>query len=142
MNLQKKVIFPVLAADTIVVLEEEIFGKPESESDAISMLMKFSGKTHSVITGVTIGIVLSDKTEFHTVSAESKVGFAKLGLNDCKEYCKTNEPFDKAGSYGIQGYGSAFIKEIKGSYSNIVGLPIHEVAELLKKLKIPYWNKK
>ena len=139
---QKKVIFPVLAADTIVVLEEEIFGKPESESDAISMLMKFSGKTHSVITGVTIGIVLSDKTEFHTVNAESKVGFAKLGLNDCKEYCKTNEPFDKAGGYGIQGYGSAFIKEIKGSYSNIVGLPIHEVAELFKKLKIPYWNKK
>jgi len=139
---QKKVIFPVLAADTIVVLEEEIFGKPESESDAIGMLMKFSGKTHSVITGVTIGIVLSDKAEFHTVSAESKVGFAELSLNDCKEYCKTNEPFDKAGGYGIQGYGSAFIKEIKGSYSNIVGLPIHEVVELFKKLKIPYWNKK
>tara|TARA_B100001250_G_scaffold92857_1_gene77327 strand:+ start:1659 stop:2258 length:600 start_codon:yes stop_codon:yes gene_type:complete len=134
--------FPILAADTIVVLEDEIFGKPQSESDAISMLQKLSEKTHLVMTGVTVGVITSNQAKFHTISAASNVEFAKLTESDCKEYCKTNEPFDKAGGYGIQGYGSAFIKKINGSYSNIVGLPIHEVVKLLKELGIPYWNKK
>ena len=134
--------FPVLAADTIVVLGDKIFGKPESEPDAIGMLLKLSGKTHTVITAVTIGVINKDKANFHTISVSSKVEFTTLTEVDCKEYCKTNEPFDKAGSYGIQGYGSAFIKKINGSYSNIVGLPIHEVVELLKKLGVSYWNKK
>ena len=134
--------FPVLAADTIVVLGDKIFGKPESEPDAIAMLLKLSGKTHTVITAVTIGIINKDKAKFHTISVSSSVEFATLTEVDCIEYCKTNEPFDKAGSYGIQGYGSAFIKKINGSYSNIVGLPIHEVVELLKELGISYWNKK
>ena len=134
--------FPVLAADTIVVLGDKIFGKPESEPDAIGMLLKLSGKTHTVITAVTIGIINKDKAKFHTISVSSNVEFTTLTEVDCKEYCKTNEPFDKAGSYGIQGYGSAFIKKINGSYSNIVGLPIHEVVELLKKLGVSYWNKK
>ena len=134
--------FPVLAAYTIVVLEDKIFGKPESEPDAIAMLLKLSGKTHTVITAVTIGIINKDKAKFHTISVSSNVEFATLTEVDCKEYCKTNEPFDKAGSYGIQGYGSAFIKKINGSYSNIVGLPIHEVVEILKELGIAYWDKK
>ena len=134
--------FPVLAADTIVVLGDKIFGKPESEPDAIGMLLKLSGKTHTVITAVTIGIINKDKAKFHTISVSSNVEFTTITEVDCKEYCKTNEPFDKAGSYGIQGYGSAFIKKINGSYSNIVGLPIHEVVELLKELGVSYWNKK
>ena len=134
--------FPILAADTIVVLDDEIFGKPQSESDAISMLQKLSEKTHLVMTGVTVGVITANQAKFHTISAASNVEFAKLTESDCKEYCKTNEPFDKAGGYGIQGYGSAFIKKINGSYSNIVGLPIHEVVKLLKELGIPYWNKK
>ena len=134
--------FPVLAADTIVLLGDKIFGKPESESDAISMLLKLSGKTHIVMTAVTVGIINKDQARFHTINVASNVEFAKLTEIDCKEYCKTNEPFDKAGGYGIQGYGSAFIKKIDGSYSNIVGLPIHEVVELLKELGISYWDKK
>ena len=134
--------FPVLAADTIVVLGDKIFGKPESEPDAIAMLLKLSGKTHTVITSVTIGIINKDKAKFHTIRVSSNVEFTTITVVDCKEYCKTNEPFDKAGSYGIQGYGSAFIKKINGSYSNIVGLPIHEMVELLKELGISYWNKK
>jgi septum formation protein len=134
--------FPVLAADTIVVFKDEIFGKPKSESDAISMLLKLSEKTHLVMTAVTVGIITKEQAKFHTISVISNVEFAKLTESDCKEYCKTNEPFDKAGGYGIQGYGSAFIKKINGSYSNIVGLPIHEVVELLKELEISYWNKK
>jgi septum formation protein len=134
--------YPVLAADTIVVLGDKVFGKPESESDAISMLLKLSGKTHIVMTAVTVGIISKDQAKFHTINVASNVEFAKLTEIDCKEYCKTNEPFDKAGGYGIQGYGSAFIKKIDGSYSNIVGLPIHEVVELFKELGISYWNKK
>ena len=139
---ESKSTFPILAADTIVVLEDKIFGKPQSESDAISMLLKLSGKTHSVMTGVTVGVITAEQAKFHTISVVSNVECAKLTESDCKEYCKTNEPFDKAGGYGIQGYGSAFIKKINGSYSNIVGLPIHEVVKLLKELGIPYWNKK
>ena len=139
---ESKSTFPVLAADTIVVLKDKIFGKPESESDAIAMLLKLSDKTHVVITAVTVGIINKEQAKFHTISVSSDVEFAKLTEDDCKEYCKTQEPFDKAGSYGIQGYGSAFIKKINGSYSNIVGLPIHEVVELLKELGISYWNKK
>ena len=134
--------FPVLAADTIVVLGDKIFGKPESEPDAIAMLLKLSGKTHTVITAVTIGIINKEQAKFHTISVSSDVEFAKLTEDDCKEYCKTQEPFDKAGSYGIQGYGSAFIKKINGSYPNIVGLPIHEVVELLKELGVSYWDQK
>ena len=134
--------FPVLAADTIVVLGDKIFGKPKSESDAIAMLLKLSDKTHIVTTAVTIGITNKDQAKFHTINVSSNVEFAMLTEDDCKEYCKTKEPFDKAGGYGIQGYGSAFIKKINGSYSNIVGLPLHEVVELFKELEISYWNKK
>ena len=138
---ERKSFFPVLAADTIVVLGDEIFGKPREESDAINMLLKFSGKTHLVMTAVTIGMMTEEEAKFHTISVTSRVKFSKLTASDCKEYCDTGEPFDKAGSYGIQGYGSAFIRKINGSYSNIVGLPIHEVVQLLKELGIPYWNK-
>ena len=138
---ERKSSYPVLAADTFVVLGDEIFGKPLEESDAISMLLKLSGKTHLVMTAVTIGIMTEEEAKFNTISVSSKVEFSKLTVSDCKEYCDTGEPFDKAGGYGIQGFGSAFIRKINGSYSNIVGLPIHEVVQLLKELEIPYWSK-
>ena len=138
---ERKSSFPVLAADTIVVLGDEIFGKPRKESDAINMLLKLSGKTHLVMTAVTIGIMTEEEAKFHTISVSSRVEFAELTASDCKEYCDTGEPFDKAGGYGIQGFGSAFIRKINGSYSNIVGIPIHEVVQLLKELGIPYWSK-
>ena len=132
-------ILPILAADTMVVFETEIFGKPDSEEHAIDMLMRLSGKVHAVLSGVTIGVISDDQANFHSITVESQVEFSHLSTLECKKYCATNEPFDKAGAYGIQGYGSAFVKEIKGSYSNIVGLPIHEVTELFKKLNIPFW---
>ena len=93
------------------------------------------------MTAVTIGIMTEEEAKLHTISVTSRVEFAKLTESDCKEYCDTSEPYDKAGGYGIQGYGSAFISKINGSYSNIVGLPIHEVVQLLKELGIPYWSK-
>ena len=131
--------FPVLAADTMVVLGEEIFGKPRSGEDAIKMLLKLSGKVHSVISGVTIGIISKDKADFHSITVESQVEFSILSRLECEKYCVTKEPFDKAGAYGIQGHGSVFVKRIEGSYSNIVGLPIHEVTVLFNKLNIPFW---
>jgi septum formation protein len=130
---------PVLAADTIVVMRGKIFGKPKSEEHAIEMLLKLSGKVHEVITGVTVGIISEDKAEFHSIAVDSQVEFSNISRLEGEKYCASKEPFDKAGAYGIQGYGSAFVKKIKGSYSNIVGLPIHEVAELFKKLNIPFW---
>ena len=130
--------FPVLAADTMVVLGEEIFGKPRSGEDAIKMLLKLSGKVHSVISGVTIGIISKDKADFHSITVESQVEFSILSRLACEKYCSTKEPFDKAGAYGIQGHGSVFVKRIEGSYSNIVGLPIHEVTLLFNKLNIPF----
>jgi septum formation protein len=130
---------PVLAADTMVVMGKKLFGKPESEEHAIEMLLELSGKVHTVITGVTVGIISGDKAEFHSITVDSQVEFSNLSRLECEKYCASKEPFDKAGGYGIQGYGSAFVKEIKGSYSNIVGLPIHEVAELFKKLNISFW---
>lgn len=130
---------PVLAADTMVVLEEKIFGKPESKEHAINMLLELSGKVHFVVTGVTIGVISGDKADFHSITVESQVEFSRLTQLECEKYCASKEPFDKAGAYGIQGYGSAFVKGIKGSYSNIVGLPTHEVTELFKKLNIPFW---
>ena len=111
----------------------------ESEEHAIEMLLELSDKVHTVITGVTVGIISGDKAEFHSITVDSQVEFSNLSRLECEKYCASKEPFDKAGAYGIQGYGSAFVKEIKGSYSNIVGLPIHEVAELFKKLNIPFW---
>ena len=128
---ERKSSFPVLAADTIVVLGDKIFGKPREESDAINMLLKLSGKTHLVMTAVTIGIMTEEEAKFHTISVSSKVEFSKLTASDCKEYCDTGEPFDKAGGYGIQGFGSAFIRKINGSYSNIVGFSIYDVAAIL-----------
>ena len=131
--------FPVLAADTIVVLKDKIFGKPESESDAIAMLLKLSDKTHVVITAVTVGIINKEQAKFHTISVSSNVEFATLTEVDCKEYCKTNEPFDKAGSYG---FDCRICHQKIMKLFHIVGLPIHEVVELLKELGISYWNKK
>ncbi len=83
---ESKSTFPILAADTIVVLEDKIFGKPQSESDAISMLLKLSGKTHLVMTGVTVGVITTEQAKFHTISVASNVEFAKLTESDCKEY--------------------------------------------------------
>ena len=82
--------FPVLAADTMVVLGEKIFGKPESEEHAIEMLLELSDKVHTVITGVTVGIISGDKAEFHSITVDSQVEFSNLSRLECKEYCTKN----------------------------------------------------
>jgi septum formation protein len=122
-----KKMLPVLGSDTIVVIGQEILGKPQSKEKAYQMLMKLSGQTHQVHTAVAI--VYKEKHE--VVESISHVVFDRLEENEVKAYIDTLEPMDKAGSYGIQGYASQWIKHISGSYSGIMGLPIYETSKLL-----------
>lgn len=118
----------VIGADTVVALGRKILGKPKNDDDARAMLRSLSGKTHSVFTGVTI-IHSQESTSF---AVQTKVSFYELSDDDIEQYIKTGEHRDKAGSYGIQGYGSLFVKEIKGDYFNVVGLPIGKLNKELK----------
>lgn len=120
----------VIGADTIVCIDGEVIGKPKDEVDARRILNKLSGRTHQVITGVSI---LTSTKEIR-FSQTSDVLFYELSLEEIDDYILSNEWDGKAGGYAIQGYACRFIKEIKGDYSNIVGLPIAMVYQALKTL--------
>ncbi|NQZ33196.1 MAG: septum formation inhibitor Maf [Oceanospirillaceae bacterium] len=126
----------VLGSDTCVVINQKILGKPESLEHSIEMLMSLSGRWHDVLTAVSV----RDARDQRECLVESKVLFATLNENACRRYWATGEPCDKAGSYAIQGKGGRFVKEIKGSYSAIVGLPVFETAQLLAQFNIPTWD--
>lgn len=123
---------PLLSADTIVVLDNEIINKPADKDDAIIMISKLSGRTHSVFTGVAI--FFNDIVD--TFFVKSDVTFKKLSNKEISDYCDTDEPYDKAGAYAVQGIGSFMVKSINGSYSNVIGLPVSEVIEHFQKLNI------
>lgn len=118
----------VIGADTCVIAEGEILGKPKNRADAYRMIKLLSGKTHRVITGCAV--ICNGIT--NSFSVETKVEFYPLSEDEIKEYINTSEPYDKAGGYAIQGKASLFVKQIVGDYFNVVGLP---VALLNKKLK-------
>ena len=120
----------VLSADTVVVYQSRILGKPKSKTEGLSMLRLLSERTHKVITGVA----LTTKTQKKFCFVETKVKFRRLSDHEMQAYWMTKEPKDKAGSYGIQGLGALFVSRIEGSYSNVVGLPLMETGELLKQL--------
>lgn len=124
---------PVLAADTTVTIDGEILGKPASQAEAIAMLERLSGRTHQVLTSVAVHY--TDLAEQFTQVSE--VRFAKLSSASIKAYCATSEPYDKAGGYGIQGLAALFVEHIEGSHSGIMGLPLYETANLLRKAGIP-----
>ncbi len=126
---------PVLAADTTVVLDNIIFGKPTDHDEAVKMLSLLSGRTHQVLTSVTVRL----EDEIWQLTQSSAVTFAKLSQETIEAYCATAEPYDKAGAYGIQGNAASFIERINGSYTGIVGLPLFETAQLLKQagVKLP-----
>jgi len=121
---------PVLAADTEVVIDDEILGKPEDREAAIAMLQKLSGRTHRVFSA----IALIDDEEASQLSI-SQVSFKALTPAECEAYCDSREPFGKAGAYAIQGKAAAFISDLKGSYSGVMGLPLFETAALLRALR-------
>ena len=125
----------VLGADTIVVIGGRILGKPSDRADAEWMLSTLSGRTHTVFTGYTI-LNLSHPESTVVGFAQSEVFIRQLSPQEIRGYLDTGEPMDKAGAYAIQGVGAAIVERVYGSYTNVVGLPLCEVARDLKKLGI------
>ena len=124
--------FVILSADTTVVLDDTVLGKPASSDEAMSMLSCLSGRWHTVLTAVC----LLGAAGMNCVTVETKVEFVALSQTTCEAYLATEEPWDKAGAYGIQGLGGAFVRRIEGSYSNVVGLPLCETWQLLSRCGI------
>jgi len=124
----------LLVADTIVVLEGEVLGKPSDVADARSMLRALSGREHQVLSAFKLGRVGESKCAFKIVHTE--VRFLPLSARSIAEYVATGEPMDKAGSYGLQGLGMKFIQSVNGPYANVMGLPIAEVARAAQELGI------
>ncbi len=125
---------PVLGADTAVVADGLILGKPRDRADALGMLARLSGQTHHVYTGVAL---VDCDGEAHTRLSVSSVTFRALSEQERAAYWASGEPADKAGGYAVQGLGALFIERLEGSYSGVMGLPLFETAELLQACAIP-----
>ena len=129
---------PVLAADTTVVLDDVIYGKPRDRDDGLGMLGRLSGRTHEVLTAVAV----ADARGVELRLSRSTVRFRTLSSQECVAYWETGEPRDKAGGYAVQGAAAVFIESLSGSYSGVMGLPLFETAELLCAAGVPYWEKR
>ncbi|WP_394782001.1 Maf family protein [Undibacterium sp.] len=132
MTMRKLPLRPVLAADTTVVIDNKILGKPQNQEEALSMLRQLSGATHTVLTSIAVHHMDGN---LHAMQ-RSEVTFANLTDTQMQAYCLSQEPYDKAGGYGIQGTAGRFISHISGSYSGIMGLPLFETSQLLRKAGI------
>ncbi|HEX3602859.1 MAG TPA: nucleoside triphosphate pyrophosphatase [Steroidobacteraceae bacterium] len=128
---------PVLAADTAVVLDGRILGKPADMENAISMLLELSGRTHEVLTAVALRTGAGTQLKV----SRSMVTFGSIDAAEARDYWATGEPRDKAGAYAIQGYAAVFIADLEGSYSGVMGLPLFETAELLEAAGIGRWRR-
>ena len=126
----------VLGSDTTVVCDGEILAKPADTEDAVRMLKALSGRSHQVLTGVAVACDAEVRSQVVT----TEVRFRELAEDEITAYVATGEPLDKAGGYGIQGFGAVFVADMKGSYSNVVGLPLTETAALLQQSDIPLWQ--
>ena len=120
----------VLAADTIVIADGLILGKPRDEADGLGMLARLSGRTHLVATAVCLR---QDVRQSATCSV-TRVSFRSVGVQEARRYWASGEPQDKAGGYGIQGAAAAFVRKLEGSYSGVIGLPLSETLSLLRTL--------
>jgi septum formation protein len=123
-------VFPVLGADTEVVLDGEILGKPQDREHGMDLLRRLSGRTHEVLSAVCV----VDRDWEHTALSTSRVTFGHLTEAEIAQYWESGEAADKAGAYAIQGKAAAFIEFLEGSYSGVMGLPLHELAGILKKI--------
>ena len=124
----------VIAADTFIVLEGKILGKPHTEAEAKVMLETLNGRQHSVITGFTV--IDNGTNKALSKSVETKVCIRKLSSDEIDAYVKSKEPLDKAGAYAIQGLGSVIVERIEGDYFNVIGLPLSALAESLKEFGV------
>lgn len=123
----------IISADTIVVQNDNILGKPKDKQDAFKMLKSLQGKSHFVYSGI---VVINTKTnKIKQESLSTKVTFSEISDEEILEYIETKEPLDKAGSYGIQGRGGVFVKGIEGCYYNVVGLPLNKLKSMLDEVK-------
>jgi septum formation protein len=124
----------VIGADTIVISDGELLEKPVSVDDARRMLIRLSGAVHEVYTG--FAVIHQGKAHIHVDAVRSEVEFKPLSAGEIEWYIHTDEPYDKAGAYAIQGLGSCLVKAVKGSYTNVVGLPVCEVMDYLLRHEI------
>ncbi|SEG54090.1 Maf family protein [Marinobacterium lutimaris] len=127
---------PALGSDTAVILDGEILGKPLDEEDAVRTLLRLSGRSHQVMTGVAV----TDREHSRVEVVITDVSFAPISESQARAYWASGEPADKAGSYGIQGLGAVFVESINGSYSAVVGLPLAQTAAILKEFNIKIWQ--
>ena len=132
MHMRKLLPRPILAADTTVVIDQQILGKPANQEEAMAMLRLLAGRTHHVLTSIAI----AHAQGLEAITHMSEVSFAPLTEAQMLAYCQTNEPYDKAGGYGVQGVAARFISNINGSYSGIMGLPLFETCNLLRQAGI------
>ena len=126
----------ILSADTIVVCDQQIMGKPRNRDDALDMLSALSNNEHRVFTAVAV----TRGPDMAVLLSETVVEFKEIDEVQIDQYWKTGEPIDKAGAYAIQGLGGVFVKQIKGSYSGVVGLPLYETSMLLSRFGIRSWQ--
>ena len=126
----------ILAADTAVIMKIAVFGKPRHRSEAAHMLRALSGQTHRVVTGVA----LAGPSFQEAFSVETEVDFRPVSEPEIEWYTSLDEPYDKAGAYAIQGCGASMIKAIRGSYTNVVGLPLAETVTLLERAGLAPWS--
>ncbi|KGQ37127.1 MULTISPECIES: Maf family protein [Gallibacterium] len=121
--------YPLLTADTCIAFNNQILGKPHTEEEAFAMLSMLSGNTHHVLTAICVSTPIKQ----HYCLQSSEVIFKSLSTEEIHSYIASGEPFDKAGAYAIQGLAASFIRHLSGSYSGVMGLPLFETSELLKK---------
>lgn len=129
-------VLPILGADTSVILDNKILGKPDNIAHASQILQQLSGCTHQVLTAVALLYPDANQAtgyQYHAAISTSSVQFSVLSDQDIQDYLATGEAMDKAGAYGIQGYAARFIMQLSGSYSGVMGLPLYEVGLLLKQ---------
>lgn len=129
----------ILAADTTVVLQGKILGKPEDAGEAKEMLQQLSGSRHQVLTGIAVACQQEGQLKIQSRVVCTEVIFAEINEQQMDAYICTGEPMDKAGAYGIQGKAALFVEGIEGSYSNVVGLPLAETGKLLEHFGIELW---
>ena len=125
---------PVLGADTEVVIDDDVLGKPHDRDAGKAILRRLAGRTHEVITA----ICLLYKEQEHTAVSISRVTFGSLTETEMQDYAQRGESLDKAGGYAIQGWAAGFIARLEGSYSGVMGLPLYELVQIMKKTGIPW----
>jgi nucleoside triphosphate pyrophosphatase len=123
----------IIAADTSVVCDDDVLGKPVDERDAITMLRRLSGREHRVLSAVTMATTSMQRSAL----SESRVSFREISEAEAQDYYRSGEPLGKAGAYAIQGYAAVFVELLVGSYSGVMGLPLFETAQLLAEFSVP-----